>query len=207
MKDLWSYYSKTIITVLLVVVTVGGLIYAGYNYYKHSEERLAKAITLTQEQALDIATLKQKLSISQQNAELLQGQIQRVVQGKVKPVATFTQQADTVEEAAVDVQKRINNNDETLPAAFLEKTDRTIVVPQKLDNKNYYEVGAYKINLKPKWEFGLGAGVLAGNAYGSVAVKNNYSKKHAVSIDLDSKFKDPKDMRIDGGKIMWWINP
>ena len=61
MKDLWSYYSKTIITILLVILTVGGLIYFGYNYYKHSEERLAKAITLTQEQALEVSTLKQKL--------------------------------------------------------------------------------------------------------------------------------------------------
>ena len=207
MKDLWSYYSKPIITILLVILAVGGLIYFGYNYYKHTEERLAKAITLSQEQALDIATLKQKLSISQQNAEALQGQIKNVIAGKVKPVATFTQSADTVEEAAVDVQKRINNNDETLPAEALEKTDRTAVVPQKLETKTDWEVGVYKINLRKKWEFGGGVGVLSGNAYGSVAVKNNYSKKHAVSINLDSKFKDPKDMRIDGGKIMWWINP
>ena len=107
MKDLWSYYSKTIITVLLVIATVGGLIYVGYSYYKHSEERLQKAITLTQEQALDIATLKQKLSISQQNSEALQEQIKNVIAGKVKPVATFTQQADTVEDAAVTVQERI----------------------------------------------------------------------------------------------------
>lgn len=203
MKDLWSYYSKTIITILLVILTVGGLIYAGYSYYKNSEERLAKAITLTQEQALDIATLKQKLSISQQNAELLQEQIQKVVEGKVKPVATFAQSADTVEDAAVEVQERINNNDQTLPKEALEKTDRTAVVPQKLDTKTDWKVGVYKINLRKHWEIGVGAGVQDSKAYAVAAVKDNYAKDKAVSAEVHL---DPgNNMHPNGGEIIhWW---
>ena len=203
MSEYWEYYKKTIITILLVIVTVGGLIYAGYSYYKHSEERLAKAITLTQEQALDIATLKQKLSISQQNAEALQGQIKNVIAGKVKPVATFTQQADTVEDAAVDVQERINNNDQTLPAEALEKTDRTAVVPQKLDTKTDWEVGVYKINLRKKWEFGGGVGVQDSDPYIVAAVKNNYTKNRAVSVEVHL---DPgNNMHPNGGQVVhWW---
>ena len=203
MKDLWSYYSKTIITILLVILTVGGLIYFGYNYYKHSEERLAKAITLTQEQALEVSTLKQKLSISQQNAELLQGQIQKVMQGKAKPVATFTQEADTVEAAAVEVQERINNNDQTLPKEALEKTDRTAVVPQKLETKTDWEVGVYKINLRKKWEFGAGAGVQDSKGYAVAAVKDNYAKDKALSAEVHL---DPSNnMHPNGGEIIhWW---
>ena len=203
MKELWSYYSKTIITIFLVILTVGGLIYFGYNYYKHTEEHLAKAITLTQEQALEVSTLKQKLSISQQNAELLQAQIKKVVEGKVKPVATFTQSADTVEDAAVTVQERINSNDQTLPKEALEKTDRTAVVPQKLETKTDWEVGVYKINLRRHWEIGAGAGVQDSKAYVVAAVKDNYAKDKALSaeVHLDSS----NNMHPSGGQIVhWW---
>jgi hypothetical protein len=204
LKDLWSYYSKTIITILLVVLTLGGLIYFGYNYYKNAETRLQEAITLTQEQALDIATLKQKLSLSQQNAEALQEQIQKVIAGKVKPVATFTQNADTVEDAAVDVQERINSGDTTLPAEALEKTDRTAVVPQKLDTKTDWEVGVYKINLRKKWEFGTGIGVQDSNGYIVAAVKNNYKKDRAVSVEAHL---DPSDgLKPNGGQITYWLS-
>lgn len=204
MSEYWEYYKKTIITILLVILSVGGLIYFGYSYYKHSEERFAKAITLTQEQALDIATLKQKLSISQQNAEALQGQIQKVIEGKVKPVATFTQQADTVEDAAVEVQERINSGDTTLPAEALEKTDRTAVVPQKLETKTDWEVGVYKINLRKKWEFGGGLGVQDSDPYIVAAVKNNYAKNRAVSVEVHL---DPRNgMRANGGQAIYWLS-
>ena len=203
MSEYWEYYKKTIITILLVIATVGGLIYAGYTYYKHSEERLQKAITLSQEQALDIVTLKQKLSLSQQNAEALQEQIKNVIAGKVKPVATFTQQADTVEAAAVTVQERINNNDQTLPKEALEKTDRTAVVPQKLDTKTDWEVGVYKINLRKHWEIGAGAGVQDSKAYAVAAVKDNYAKDKALSAEVHL---DPSNnMHPNGGQIVhWW---
>ena len=203
MKDLWKYYSKTIITILLVILTVGGFIYFGYNYYKDTENRLQKATTLTQEQALDIATLKQKLSISQQNAEALQEQIQKVIAGKVKPTATFTQNANTVEDAAIDVQERINSGDTTLPADALEKTDRTTVVPQKLDTKTDWEVGVYKINLRKHWEIGAGAGVQDSKAYAVAAVKDNYAKDKALSAEVHL---DPSNnMHPNGGQIVhWW---
>lgn len=204
MSEYWEYYKKTIITVLLVIVTVGGLIYVGYSYYKNSEAQLQKAITLTQEQALDIATLKQKLSISQQNAEALQEQIQKVIEGKTKPVATFTQEADTVEDAAVEVQERINSGDTTLPAEALEKTDRTAVVPQKLETKTDWEVGVYKINLRKHWEIGVGAGVQDSKGYAVAAVKNNYAKNRAVSVEVHL---DPRNgMRANGGQAVYWLS-
>ena len=203
MSEYWEYYKKTIITILLIILTVVGIAYFGYNYYKHSEERLQKAVTLTQEQALEVATLKQKLSISQQNAEALQEQIKKVIAGKIQPVATFTQSANTVEEAAVDVQKRINNNDETLPAEALEKTDRTAVVPQKLDTKTDWEVGVYKINLRKHWELGAGLGVQDSKGYLVAAAKDNYAKDKALSAEVHL---DPGNkLHPNGGQIAhWW---
>jgi len=177
--------------------------YFGYNYYKNTETRLQKATTLTQEQALDIAMLKQKLSISQQNAELLQGQVKDVIEGKVKPATTFVQPADTVEDAAVDVQRRINNNDTTLPTEALEKTDRTTVVSQKLDTKTDWEVGIYKINLRKHWEIGAGLGVQDSKGYLVAGAKDNYAKNKAVSAEVHM---DPSNnMKVNGGEVIhWW---
>jgi hypothetical protein len=45
----------------------------------------------------------------------------------VQPINHFAVQAPTVQVAAEDVTKRINDKDPTLPPAALDKTDNTIV--------------------------------------------------------------------------------
>ena len=135
---------QVIIAVLciLVLAVVGVLT---YRYHAHTQEALRQAQIMTEEQARDADTLRERLRISEGQADQLARAVERAQQGKVQPVTHVTVTAPTVERAAAQVQERINKHDTTLPPAALEKTDRTVVAPQP-DNKDY-QVGVYKINL------------------------------------------------------------
>ncbi|EJP32267.1 hypothetical protein HMPREF1147_1355 [Selenomonas sp. FOBRC9] len=127
---------------ILVLAVVGVLT---YRYHAHTQEALRQAQIMTEEQARDADTLRERLRVSEGQAQQLARAIERAQEGKVQPVTHVTVTAPTVERAAAQVQERINHNDKTLPPAALEKTDRTVVAPQP-ENKDY-QVGVYKINL------------------------------------------------------------
>ena len=126
----------------LILAIVGILV---YRYHTGTQEALRQAQVMTEEQARDAETLRERLRILEGQAQQLARAVERAQEGKVQPVTHVTVTAPTVERAATQVQERINRNDKTLPPAALEKTDRTVVAPQP-DNKDY-QVGVYKINL------------------------------------------------------------
>lgn len=205
MKEYLSYYSKSIITVLLIVLTFGIVGYFAYHYISTKDDKLHEAVALTQEQSMDAAILKNKLEISEQNAIELQKQIQKAQAGIIKPVTSFTQTAGTIEDATIQVQEKINNKDPALPSAALEKTDRTIVAPQP-DNKDF-KVGVYKTNLYKAWGFGSGLGIYDGEPYVPLGVERNFSKNESVtfqiSVDPKESIEDGK-LDIKGGQVMYW---
>jgi hypothetical protein len=135
---------QIIIAVLCVMVlaVIGALV---YRYHAHTQETLRQAQVMTEEQARDAETLRERLRISEGQAQQLARVVERAQEGKIQPVTHVTVTAPTVERAAADIRERINRHDATLPAEALEKTDRTVVAPQP-DNKDY-QVGVYKINL------------------------------------------------------------
>ena len=127
---------------ILVLVIAGVL---AYRYHAGTEEALRQAQVMTEEQARDADTLRERLRISEGQAQQLARAVERAQQGKTQPVTHVTVTAPTVERAAADIRERINKHDTTLPAEALTKSDRTVVAPQP-DNKDY-QVGVYKINL------------------------------------------------------------
>ena len=127
---------------ILVLAVVGVLT---YRYHAHTQEALRQAQVMTEEQARDADTLRERLRISEGQAQQLARAVERAQTDNMQPVTHVTVTAPTVERAAAQVQERINHNDKTLPPAALEKTDRTVVAPQP-ENKDY-QVGVYKINL------------------------------------------------------------
>ena len=135
---------QVIIAVLCILVLVTAGILA-YRYYAGTQETLRQAQVMTEEQARDADTLRERLRISEGQAEQLARAVERAQEGKTQPVTHVTVTAPTVERAAAQVRERINKHDTTLPPAALEKTDRTVVAPQP-ENKDY-QVGVYKINL------------------------------------------------------------
>lgn len=127
---------------ILILAVVGVLV---YRYHAHTQEALRQAQIMTVEQAQDAETLRERLRISEGQAQQLVRAVERAQEGKTQPVTHVTVTAPTVERAAIQVQERINKHDKTLPAEALAKSDRTVVAPQ-LENKDY-QVGVYKINL------------------------------------------------------------
>lgn len=136
---------KQIIIAVLCIIVLAVVGILAYRYHAHTQDALRQAQVMTEEQARDADTLRERLRISEGQAQQLARAVERAQQGKTQPVAHVTVTAPTVERAAQNVQERINQRDRTLPPAALEKTDRTIVAPQP-ENKDY-QVGVYKINL------------------------------------------------------------
>lgn len=197
MKEYLSYYSKSIITVLLIVLTFGIVGYFAYHYISTKDDKLHEAVALTQEQSMDAAILKNKLEISEQNAIELQKQIQKAQAGIIKPVTSFTQTAGTIEDATIQVQEKINNKDPALPSAALEKTDRTIVAPQP-ENKDY-QVGVYKINLNKDHKIKAGGSYIDDKGYINAGYQQKRLEVIAHGQIEDSKFK------YKGTTAMWTV--
>ena len=145
---------------ILVLVIAGVL---AYRYHTHMQEALRDAQVMTEEQARDAETLRERLRISEGQAQQLARAVERAQEGKVQPVTHVTVTSPTVERAAAQVQERINKRATTLPPAALEKTDRTVVTPQP-ENKDY-QVGVYKINLNKTRKIKAGVTQVDGHTY------------------------------------------
>ena len=161
---MWSNITRkqTIIAVLCVLVlSVVGVL--AYRYHAGTEEALRQAQVMTEEQARDADTLRERLRIAEGQAEQLARAVERAQEGKTQPITHVTVTAPTVERAAADIRERINKHDTTLPAEALTKSDRTVVAPQP-DNKDY-QVGVYKINLNKTRKVKAGVTQVDGHTY------------------------------------------
>ncbi|WP_276673134.1 hypothetical protein [Selenomonas artemidis] len=145
---------------ILVLAVVGVLT---YRYHAHTQEALRQAQVMTEEQARDADTLRERLRISEGQAQQLARAVERAQTDNMQPVTHVTVTAPTVERAAAQVQERINKHDKTLPAEALAKSDRTVVAPQP-DNKDY-QVGVYKINLDKRRKIKAGVTQVDGHTY------------------------------------------
>ena len=139
---------KQIILAVLCVLVLAVVGVLAHRYHTGTQEALRQAQVMTEEQARNAETLRERLRISEGQAEQLARAVERAQQGKTQPITHMTVTTPTVERAAAQVQARINQRDASLPPAALEKTDRTVVTPQP-ENKDY-QVGVYKINLDKK---------------------------------------------------------
>nr|DAS74356.1 MAG TPA: hypothetical protein [Caudoviricetes sp.] len=154
---------KQVIVVVLCVLALAIIGILAYRYHTHTQEALRQAQVMTEEQARDAETLRERLRVSEGQAQQLARAVERAQEGKVQPVTHVTVTAPTVERTAAQVQERINRNDKTLPPAALEKTDRTVVAPQP-DNKDY-QVGVYKINLDKRRKIKAGVTQVDNHTY------------------------------------------
>ncbi|MCC5468717.1 hypothetical protein, partial [Pelosinus baikalensis] len=173
--------------VAFVAIVIIGLLIAGYfAWQKHTdtEAKLQQAIVLSQQQAQDKNVLQNKLDLSNQNAEMLANFINKAQTGQVQPINHFTVQAPTVQVAAEDIAKRINDKDPTLPPAAIEKTDNTIVTTNtnKTPQANY-DVAVFKNNNYRSWEWSAGYGQHGSDQYIPVELQRNFSKDAAISYE------------------------
>lgn len=172
----------------LILLTVVLLIYVAghFVWQKHVDTapKLQQAIILTEQQAKDENVLQNKLEVSKENAEILAGFISKAQAGQTQAITQFTVQAPNLLVASEQVTERINAEDPTLPPQVLEKTDRTIVVPNtnKTPASNY-DVGVFKVNNYRNWEWSVGYGQHGDDRYVPVELQRNFSKDTAVSVE------------------------
>ena len=157
---------------------ISAMLFLLWQRIQQAEENYQQAVVLQQEQLEQAQELGKALHISQMNAKELQAAYDKL---KAKsPVASFTVSAPSLEVAAEKVEERINKQDNTLPPAALEKTDRTAVVK----NDTTYKVDVLKINLDKAWELSAGVGSHSGDAYIPVGVQRNYATNKAVAAEV-----------------------
>ena len=170
--------NKWLMVLALSFLLISAMIFWFWQRTQQAEEKYRQAVVMQQEQLEQAQELGKVLHISQMNAEELQTAYDAL---KAKsPVASFTVSAPSLEVAAEQVEERINKQDNTLPPAALEKTDRTAVVK----NDTTYKVDVLKINLDKAWELSAGVGSHSGDAYIPVGVQRNYATNKAVAAEV-----------------------
>jgi hypothetical protein len=126
-----------------------------YFVAQHNKTSQNAAKVVKYEDTTNDDKIAKKLDVDDKTAGQIVEKIEYIHDGKTTPDVTYYVQAPTVEKAAEQTADAINNNDESLPTAVTEKSDRTVVTADTENQK----VDVYKINLRNNHK--LKAGVLA----------------------------------------------
>lgn len=149
------------------------------NYIGKEEKRVTEPITVKYGDSTNSEKMKKALGVDTGTSREITREIERIHDGDVRPVVTYTVEAPTVEAAATETAKAIKEGDARLPAPALEQTDRTVVTP----NTDKQTVDVYKINLRNNHKIKtgllsadgktyLGAGYQAGRWEGMVYTRD-----------------------------------
>lgn len=141
--------------IIIVIVSVLTVI-AGF-IYKWKMDKNEKAKVVYPDKLQNTETIQKTLNIDKGNAENFHRAIQTA-----QPNVTYYITSPSVESAAEETAERINKNDESLPRVATEKTDRTVVTPNK------QKVDVYKINLKKPHKLKAGVMSADGKTYGGI---------------------------------------
>jgi len=194
---------KVPIIVGIIIILLVGVYFAG----KHSAVQTAeeeKPVEISQDILDNTNALENKLKISEENAKLLQTELEKIQADKTTPIANYYVTAPTVEKAATIVEKQIADNDPTLPPAALEKTDRTVVTAITKDAAgkelalDQQKVDVYKINLRKDHRIKVGATVLDDKIYETVGYEQN-----RIEALAQLQGKDLKGATVTWTAVQW----
>ena len=201
-KEFVQKYKVPIIVGIIIILLVG-VYFAG----KHSAVQTAeeeKPVEISQDILDNTNALENKLKISEENAKLLQTELEKIQADKTTPIANYYVTAPTVEKAATIVEKQIADNDPTLPPAALEKTDRTVVTAITKDANgkelalDQQKVDVYKINLRKDHRIKVGATVLDDKIYETVGYEQN-----RIEALAQLQGKDLKGATVTWTAVQW----
>lgn len=132
--------------------------------YFRKQEVVQEPIMMKQEQLKNSEEIKKELHVTNEQAK----DIQKGIENRGSPKATYYVPAKTVEQGALEVQKQIKNNAPEIPKEAKEKTDRTVVVPNNEEQK----VDVYKINLRKDTKIKAGMTVIDEKAYPTFGIEH-----------------------------------
>lgn len=136
-KENWKFWLSVCLAVAFFIIAM--------TVYLHKEEKhVTEPITVKYEDSTNSGKMKKALGVDTGTSREVTRQIERIHDGDVRPVVTYTVEAPTVEAAATETAKAIKEGDARLPVPALEQTDRTVVTPDTGKQK----VDVYKINLR-----------------------------------------------------------
>lgn len=174
-RDNWKFWLSVCLAVALFAIAVTV-------YMRKEEKHVTEPLTVKYEDSTNSEKMKKALDIDAGTSREITREIERIHDGDVRPVITYTVEAPTVEAAATETAKSIKEGDARLPAPALAQADRTVVTP----DLNKQKVDVYKINLRKdhKIKAGLlsagdktylGAGYQAGRWEGMIYTKSGHS--------------------------------
>lgn len=200
MKLLVNHWKELIL--LLSILLIGVLLWWVHSLKVEldNKEKQESIVTLTPPEAEDVTSLRNKLDINKNNAELAKEEIVKAQYGLSAPVMTYKATGKDTDTIIKETTEKVLKNDSTLPKEALADTDKTVVVEQK-DNLEV-PVGIYKINTYKNWELGIGAGY-QGNPYIPVSIQRNYDKNHSFMLEAHY---DLKENKVNGGEVQWKYN-
>lgn len=147
-RENWKFWLSVCLAVAFFITAV--------TVYMHKEEkRVTEPITVKYEDSTNSEKMKKALDVDSGTSREITREIERIHDGSVQPVVTYTVEAPNIETAATDTAKAIKEGDARLQAQALEQTDRTVVTP---DPKKQ-TVDVYKINLRNNHK--IKAGILS----------------------------------------------
>ena len=171
-KEFVQKYKVPLIVGAFIVLLAGAYFVGRHRATTVAEDQ--QPVQISQDLLDNVNALQNKLDISEQNAKLLQTDLDKVQTGKTQPVSNYYVTAPTAERAATIVEKQIAANDPTLPPAALEKTDRTVVTPITKDASGQVlpaeqqKVDVYKIDLRKDHRIKAGETVVDSTAYETI---------------------------------------
>ena len=154
-KELFFKYWQLLVIIILAVLCI-------FLYFK-KQEVIQEPTIVKQEQLKNTDEIKKELHVTKEQAQ----DIQQGIEHKGKPKVSYYVNANNVEQGAVEVQKQIKNNAD-IPKEAKEKTDRTVVVPNKEEQK----VDVYKINLRKDTKIKAGMTVVNEKVYPTIGVEH-----------------------------------
>lgn len=171
-RDNWKFWLSVFLAVALFAIAVTV-------YIHKAEKRVTEPLTVKYEDSTNSEKMKKALGVDSGASREITREIERIHDGDVRPVVTYTVEAPTVDAAATETAKAIKEGDARLPAPALEQTDRTVVTPAP----NRQTVDVYKINLRDNHKIKagllsadgktyLGAGYQAGRWEGMVYTRS-----------------------------------
>lgn len=137
----WEIRANKAVSVLVVILSIAGATLVLYGLYEEHFGK-KKPVVMTQEEATDAKAVEEKAAVSPAESRIITREIER--SADTPPVVTYYVQAPTLEKAATETAKAIENQSPALPPVVTKKTDRTIVAADDKLNK----VDVYKISLR-----------------------------------------------------------
>ena len=133
-------------------------------YHLYNKRQIEKPVVVTQQQAKSPKDLAKAIHVTEQQAQEVIS-----IKERTQPVATYYTQASTVEQAVENVKKDIAHSNPNLPKAATEKSDRTAVVA----NTDEQKVDVYKIKLDKPHSILAGVTVMTnGEVYETVGYED-----------------------------------